>query len=336
MKIAFFGIKDWEIEYIKSKLGGFKSLFFEDKYESKYRNQILDIDILSVFVSCIIGKKELSELKNLKFIATRSTGYDHIDLEACKKANILVSNVPIYGDRTVAEHTFALILTLFKKIYTSVDRVKGFNFSIEGLRGFDLKGKTIGVVGTGNIGKQVVKIAKGFDMNVIAYDIYQSKELVDNFGVKYVDLKYLYSNSDIVTFHVPYNKHTHHMVNLSNLKDFKKGCYLINTARGGVCDGTALLRGYNDRTFAGIGLDVLEEEVSIREELELLATNFKEEKRGDYRVMAIENRLLIKRKNVIVTPHNAFNTEEALKRILDTTVENIEAFAKKKPINLVN
>ncbi len=336
MKIAFFGIKPWEIEYIKPKLEGFEMVFIESRYKPEYKEQVINADILSLFICSIVGEKEISKLKNLKFITTRSTGYDHIDVSACKKRGIPVSNVPVYGDNTVAEHTFALILALFKKIYTSVERTKGFNFSIEGLRGHDLKNKTIGIVGTGNIGKQVVRIAKGFGMNIIAYDIYQTKELIDNFGVKYVDLKYLYANSDIITFHVPYNKQTHHMVNLSNLKDFKRGCFLINTARGGVCDGTALLRGCHDGTFAGIGLDVLEEEVSIREELELLEANFDKENIGNNRVMAIENRLLIKRKNVVITPHNAFNTEEALRRILDTTVENIKAFAKNKPINLVN
>jgi len=246
----------------------------------------------------------------------------------------LVSNVPIYGDNTTAEHTFALILTLFKKIHTSLKRTRSANFSLEGLRGRDLKDKTIGVVGTGNIGRQVIKIAKGFGMNILAYDIHPSKELADDFGFKYVTLKYLYGNSDIITFHVSYNKNTHHMVNLDNLKDFKKGCYLINTARGKVCDSTTLLKGYKEGIFAGIGLDVLEEEHFIQEELELLTTDVENKKNHDYKI-ALESHILTQQENIIVTPHNAFNTEEALKRILETTVENIQSFAKNKPINLV-
>jgi D-lactate dehydrogenase len=333
-KIAFFGIKPWEVEYIKPKLTKFDPLFFEDKYDAKYRDQILESEIISPFILSTIGEKQINSLKNLKFIAVRSTGYDHIDLVAAKKRGIPVSNVPVYGDNTVAEHTFALILALLKKLPASINKTRKGDFSYEGLRGHDLKDKTIGIVGTGNIGKQVVKIAKGFGMKVVAYDINKSEEVIKS-GVEYLDLKELYSVSDIVSFHVPYNKHTHHMLNLDNLKDFKKGCYIINTARGGICDATTLLKGYKEGIFAGIGLDVLEEENFIREEMELITNDFQNKRMRDYKI-ALENHLLAKQDNIIITPHNAFNTVEALRRILDTTVDNIEAFVDNNPINVVN
>jgi len=333
-KIAFFGIKPWEVEYIKPKLKNFESIFFEEKYDAKHKEQVLESDIISPFILSTIGEKQINSLKNLKFIAVRSTGYDHIDLVTAKKRGIPVSNVPVYGDNTVAEHTFALILALLKKLPESINRTKNGNFSYDGLRGYDLKDKTIGIVGTGNIGKQAIKIAKGFGMRIVAYDINKSEDLIKD-GVEYLGLKELYAISDIVSFHVPYNKYTHHMLNLENLKDFKKNCYIINTARGGICNTTALLKGYKEGIFAGVGLDVLEEETFVREEIELITTDFQNKKMHDYKI-ALENHLLAKQDNIIITPHNAFNTIEALKRILDTTVDNIEAFVDNNPINVVN
>ncbi len=333
LKIAFFEIEPWEIEYLKSQLKNFDLLFFEDKLDSKNLEKISNINILSPFIYSRINKKAINSLKSLKYITTRSTGFDHIDLKICEQKNILVSNVPTYGENTVAEHTFALILALSRKIYSSAERTKKGDFSLKNLKGFDLKGKTLGVVGIGNIGRHVVRIAKGFEMNVLAYDIQKDQKFAKKIGFKYVPLDYLFKNSDIITLHIPYNKATHHLVNLKNLKLFKKGCYLINTARGGVCDTTALLKGLKQGIFAGLGLDVLEEECFIKEERELLTSVFK--KTCDLKT-ALENHILINQPNVIVTPHNAFNSQEALTRILDTTIENIKAFAKGKLINLVN
>jgi D-lactate dehydrogenase len=332
LKIAFFEIDHWEKKYLESQLKDFDLTFFENKLSADSLKKISRIDVLSPFIYSQIDKKVLSYLKTLKYIATRSTGVDHIDLKTCQKRGILVSNIPAYGENTVAEHTFALILTLSRKIYPSLERTKRGDFSPENLRGFDLRGKVLGVVGVGNIGKHVIKIAKGFEMNVLAFDIKKNKQLAQKMKFKYVPLDYLFKNSDIVTLHVPYNKVTHHLVNLKNLKLFKRGSYLINTARGGVCDTTALLKGLKDGVFAGLGLDVLEEECFVKEEKELLTPGFK--KKCDLRAI-LENHILINQPNVIITPHNAFNSKEALMRILETTVENIKAFAKGKSINLV-
>ena len=333
LKITFFEIEPWEIDYLKSKLKSFDLVFFEEKITPERLKKIPGVDILSPFIYSAINKKILNFLKSLKLIATRSTGFDHIDLETCKERNILVSNVPSYGENTVAEHTFALILALSRKIYPSLEKTKRGDFSLENLRGFDLKGKTLAVVGVGNIGRHVIRIAKGFEMNILAFDAGKDQKFAQEFDFKYVPLSYLFRNSDIITLHVPYNKSTHHMINLKTLKLFKKGCYLINTARGGICDTTALLEGLRQGIFAGLGLDVLEEECFIKEERELLTSVFK--KTRDLKA-ALENHILINQPNVIITPHNAFNSKEALQRILDTTAENIKAFSAGRPVNLVD
>jgi D-lactate dehydrogenase len=331
-KIAFFEIESWELDYLKSQLKDFDLLFFEDRLSLENLNKIKDVNILSPFIYSTIDKKVINFLKSLKYITTRSTGFDHIDLKTCQKKNILVSNVPSYGENTVAEHTFALILALSRKICSSWERTKLGDFSLDGLRGFDLKGKVLGVVGVGNIGRHIIRIAKGFEMSVLAFDVRKDQKLAQRLGFKYVSLNYLFKNADIITLHVPYNKKTHHLINLKNLKLFKKGCYLINTARGGICDTTALLEGLKQGIFAGLGLDVLEEECFIKEEKELVSSVFK--KTCDLKTV-LEDHILINQPNVIITPHNAFNSREALMRILDTTIENIKSFIRNKPINLV-
>lgn len=317
---------------MRPRLKDFNLAFFEEKMTPEKAKKCLGVDILSPFIYSTIDKKVLNSLKSLKFITTRSTGFDHIDLKTCNDKNILVANVPSYGENTVAEHTFALILALSRKIYPSLEKTKKGDFSVENLRGFDLKDKTIGVVGVGNISRHVIRFAQGFDMNILAFDIREDQKLARELNFKYVTLDYLFTNSDIVTLHVPYNKATHHMINLKTLKLFKKDCYLINTARGGICDTTALLEGLRQGIFAGLGLDVLEEECFIKEERELLTSAFK--KTCDLKAI-LENHILINQPNVIITPHNAFNSKEALQRILDTTVKNIKAFSSGQPVDLV-
>ena len=332
LKIVFLEIEKWEKDYLKSQLKNFDLLFFEEKLNSRILKKIFNVQILSPFVYSEIKKETIDSLKFLKFIATRSTGFDHIDLKTCQRRNVLVANVPSYGQNTVAEHTFALILALSRKICEAVERTRRGNFSLEGLEGFDLKEKTLGVVGVGNIGREVIKIAKGFGMKILAFDIKKDKKFAQKLGFKYVSLKYLFKNSDIVTLHVPYNQSTHHLVNLKNLNLFKKGCYLINTARGGVCETSALVDGLKKGIFAGLGLDVLEEECFLKEERELLSSEFL--KKCDLKT-ALENHILIDHPKVIITPHNAFNSHEALKRILQITVENIKSFTRGTPQNLV-
>jgi len=340
IKIAFFEVEPWEKEYLKKTLKGFKLYFFDSVIDKQNIKQIKDIDILSPFIYSKVDKAVIAELPNLKLITTRSTGFDHIDLKAAHQAGIKVANVPSYGANTVAEHTFALILSLSRKIHQSYQRTSRGNFSLEGLRGFDLRNKTIGIVGTGYIGQHAIRIARGFGMNVLAYDIKRDIKLVKHLGFKYTTLDNLLKKSDIISLHAPYNKSTHHLINRKNIKLIKQGAMIINTARGGLIDTTALVDGLRSGKLAGVGLDVLEEEKYIlKEEAELLSPHFVSKNKKDinnYLQTIVEGHMLLISDKVIVTPHNAFNSQEALERILDTTIENVKTCcAKKKLVNEV-
>lgn len=331
-KIAFFEIEEWGKEHIKKALKKHKLFFCKDKLTEKNVSKIKDVDVLVVFIYSKINKNILNNLPKLKLITTMSTGFDHIDLEECKKRKITVCNVPTYGENTVAEHTFALILAISRKIPDSIKKTRKGDFRLTGLRGFDLKGRTIGIIGCGNIGRHVARIAKGFEMNVLVYDHHRHQKLAKKIGFEYVSLVKLLKESDIVTLHVPENKQTHHMINSKTLKLCKKGAILINTARGSIVDSNALLKALNNRTIKYAGLDVLEGECFIKEEKELLHPEFM--KTCDLRTV-LQNNILLRNPNVYITPHNAFNSKEALQRILDTTLENIQGFLRKKTVNVV-
>jgi len=333
MKIISFYNEEWEQEYLKKQMPDIDIEFLSGTLQDHTDFKDDKAEILSVFVKSKVGKEEMDRLPNLKFIATRSTGFDHIDLEEAKNRGIIISNVPFYGANTVAEQAFALLLSLSRRIYESYKRVlEEGSFSPEGLRGFDLKGKTIGVVGTGNIGTHAVKIAHGFGMNIITFDIKKNEELEKEFGVKYVELDELLAQSDIITLHAPYNKHTHHMINMDNVEKIKKGAYLINTARGGLVETHALVNALEKEILAGAGLDVLEEEEYMLDDVALLT---QEHPNPESLRTVLSNQYLIDHPGVLITPHNAFNTKGALERILDTTAENVKAFEKGDPINVV-
>lgn len=325
MKIAFFETEKWEENYIKNKLKKHELIFFRDVLDKKNIESVKDVDILSVFIYSKLDKEILERFSRLKAIATRSTGFDHIDLKDCDK-KIKVYNVPNYGENTVAEHTFALILDLSRKIHEAYNRTIRGDFSLEGLRGFDLKNKTIGIIGLGSIGKHVARISKGFEMDILAYDVKKDKKIERKFKLKYTTLNNLLKNSDIVSLHCPYNKYTRHLINKNNIGLIKKGAYIINTARGGLIETRALVKALVKKDLGGAGLDVLEEESLIKEEAQLLSKNFPKENLKNL----LENHLLLTFDNVIITPHNAFNSGEALKRILDVTIENIRCILMKR------
>jgi D-lactate dehydrogenase len=225
------------------------------------------------------------------------------------------------------------MLTLSRKIFLSYDRIRETgSFDLDGLQGFDLKGKTLGVVGTGKIGRHVIRMAKGFEMDVIATDAYPDEKLTAEYGVKYVPFEELIATADIITFHVPELPSTIHMINMGNIGMIKKGAIIINTARGAIIETAALIRALNDGIVGGAGLDVFEEEVATKGQGEFLLKGRPE---GHDLKTILENNLLIDMDNVIITPHNAFNTKEALQRILDTTVDNINSFATGTPKNEV-
>jgi len=331
MKIAFFEVEDWEEEYLKGKLSGHQLKFSNEKLSLENAAQIKDFDALSVFIYSKIDEQIIQAIPNLKLVTTRSTGFDHIDIDVCKKRGITVCNVPSYGENTVAEHTFALILSLSRNMCKACIRRFEQDFSIEGLEGFDLKGKTIGVVGTGQIGLHVIRIAKGFGMNVVAYDVRQNKLLSEVLEFEYVTLEDLLARSDVITLHVPYMKATHHLMNKDTFKLVKKGAILINTARGSIVDTEALIDALDKKILSGAGLDVFEGEEVIKEEKQLLF----EPKNLEVLASLVKDHILLSKDNVVFTPHIAFYSKEALERILETTVENVAAFVSGKPQNVV-
>jgi D-lactate dehydrogenase len=328
--ITFLEIEPWEKEYISKNMPAEKINYFDQPID-KIDDDLSETEILSVFIYSNMSAQTLKRMPKLKLIATRSTGFDHIDIEACFDKGIAVTNVPTYGENTVAEHTFALLLALSRRLPESIEKTRIRNFSPVGLRGFDLKGKTIGIIGTGHIGAHVARIAHGFAMHILAFDHHPDEELADYFDVDYVQLEELISKSDIISLHTPLNEHTRHMIDLKRIEAMKDGVVILNTSRGGLIDTHALLGALRSGKIGAAGLDVLEEEVAIREETELLYKNYKKESL----FTVLENHLLACQPNVIITPHNAFNSEEALRRILETTLENIRSFNQQKISNQV-
>ncbi|MFT4250404.1 MAG: NAD(P)-dependent oxidoreductase [Candidatus Woesearchaeota archaeon] len=316
MIITLLECEDWEKEFFKQRLHQHELHFVDEPIESGVPE---NTEVLVVFIYSPVTQKLLSSLPNVKLVCTRSTGFDHIDLVACASKGVVVKNVPFYGENTVAEHTFALLLAISRRLVEGVLRVRSGVFDPHGLEGFDLKSKTLGVVGTGHIGQHVIRMANGFEMDVVAFDPFPNKAVQRKLGFRYADLNELLATSDIVTLHCPYNEHTHHLLNQDNLSKIKKGAVIINTARGGLIHNEALLSALSDGRVGFAGLDVLEEEVSIREEVEVLS---KRRKGVDVHSMLIDH-VLINHPRVVVTPHNAFNSKEALQRILNTTADNI-------------
>jgi D-lactate dehydrogenase len=316
MKIIFFGLEKENQSLFLKSFGDAEISFIDEKLDEGNVALAKDADVLCVFTGSVVDKEKIDLMPSLKFIATRSTGYDHVDVSYANTKGIKVSNVPAYGSETVAEFAFALILTLSRRVREATDALKkdGDYFVPKNVRGFDLNKKTLGVVGTGKIGKNVIHIARGFNMNVLAYDLYPDLEFAKANNFTYKSLPEVLAGSDIVTLHAPYTKENHHMINKENITLLKKGAYLINTARGELIETEALVSALKDGTVAGAGLDVLEGE--------------REFKKGDTIPM-------LDMPNVVMTPHIAFDTREAEMRIMQTTVENIQGFFSGSPINLV-
>ncbi len=332
MKIAFFETEDWERAELEPALREHQLSFFSQPLTAEAMESAPDAEILSPFVYSQLTRDILSHFPRLKFIATRSTGYDHIELPFCRERGIAVANVPAYGVDTIAEHTIALMLALSRKLIPSVERTRKGDFCLEGLRGFSLASKTLGVVGLGHIGTRVVELACAFHMHVVAHTRHSDPAKAKTLGITFADLPTLLSSSDIVTLHVPLTDETKHLVNIQNVKLMKKGSYLINTSRGAIVDTEALLWALEQGILAGAGIDVLEEECSLKEERQLLTREFL--KTCDLKTQLL-NHVLLTKENVIITPHNAFNSHEALQEIVQTTIENIHAFIAGKSKNLV-
>lgn len=322
MKIVYCAPYEGEREIVVKSLEGQEVIFTDDPIHSEIPEEARDAEALAVFVDSVVTKEMIDSMPNLKVIALRSTGFDHVDHAYAAGKGITVSYVPHYGSQTVAEYAFALILGLSRKAYAAYDALRtDGSRDVKKYEGFDLKGRTLGVIGTGAIGRHACMIAKGFDMNIVAYDLYPNVEFGTKEGVTYVSFQELMAQSDIVTLHVPSSKDNYHMINEESLASAKEGLYVINTARGDLVDTVALTKAIQSGHIAGAGLDVYEGEKFITDEMELLTqdANIGEEV---WKSFAAEHALL-DMPNVIVTPHVAFNSVEAKKEITDTTTDNI-------------
>src|SRR6202158_78717 len=275
MRVAFFEVKDWERAYLTERLPQDRTYFETGNLPVPGTGiqavpAMREIDALSLFIHSQVTPQVLEALPNLKFIVTRSTGFDHIDLDACLSRGIVVSNVPSYGENTVAEHTMALLLMMARKVHQSVLQVRSGRVDLAELTGFDLQGKTIGVIGAGHIGLHVIRIARGFGMRVLAYDVRSEAFLADLMSFSYASMDQLLAESDIVTLHCPLTEKTHHLLGRVEFSRMMRGALLINTSRGGLVDTDALVGALESGKLGGAGLDVLEGEELIKEEKQLL------------------------------------------------------------------
>lgn len=331
MKIAFCEIEQDEKNRYQEALSDHELFFTEEKAQHVSDDAFFQVEILSPFIFSTLTKEILEKFPNLKLIATRSTGYDHVDLAYCQDKGITVVNVPSYGAHSVAEHTIALLLALSRKLVQSVNRSRRGDFGFEGLRGFDIAGKTLGVIGTGKIGEKVIRLALALEMKVLVYS-HHPEELPSNPNLTSKSFDEVISQADVVTLHVPHTPQTHHLINKENIMKFKKGSILLNTARGQLVETQAILEGLEKGILRGAGLDVLEEEGMLKEERELLSSDILNSDEVRTRLL---DHMLLDRDDVLYTSHNAFNSEESEEEIFKTTCDNIASFLVHTPQNII-
>ena len=338
-KIVYFNASEITRDYYKNNPLPIKAetVFMEKSpadLTAEELKTVSDADVISVFVHAVdVGARVLSQFPNLKLIALRSTGYNNVDLSYCREHHIEVVNVPGYGDSTVAEFTFGLLIDVTRKISRSFRAVQEAHVDTDHYLGFDLKGRTIGIIGTGAIGRYVAKIAKSFDMTILAYDPYPNPKFAEEYGFKYVDLPEMFSTADIISLHCPLTKENDHLLDEAAFAQMKKGVVIINTARGELIDTEALFKALSNGKVYGAGLDVLEyESALIHDDLYLSALNVRE---SDSLLRSLINLRMLQLKNVIITPHVAFNSIDAVHRILKTADDNIIAFLNGKTVNSV-
>lgn len=326
-KIAFFDTKEYDKKWFDKYINEDEEItYFEGRLSTRNAKVCNGYDVVVAFVNDELDSNTIDAIADVgvKMIALRSAGFNNVDIKAATKSGLVVARVPAYSPYAVAEHATALLLASVRKVHHSYVRTREFNFSLNGLVGFDLHGKTVGVIGTGKIGRIFIDICKGFGMNVIAFDPYPNKDL----DCEYVSFDELCKRSDVISFHCPLTKENKHMVNDESISKMKKGVVLINTSRGALVKSSALLRGLRSKKIGAAALDVYEEEAGL----------FFEDKSNA--ILDDENEiltLLIAMPNVLVTSHQAFLTEEALQNIARTTLGNIREFmAGKEIVNIVH
>lgn len=284
-----------------------------------------ETEVLSVFVTSKVSRSIIDKLPKLQLIACRSTGFNNIDTTAAAERGITVVNVPTYGERTVAEYTFTLILALMRQLKPAIDSLSALEFDQKSLMGADINGKTIGIIGMGRIGQQVARLAVAFGMKVIAYDPHQQAAKASEIGFSYVELEELAKISDIISLHSPYTRDNHHLINADFLTKVKPTALLINTARGELVDTQSLVKALREKKLAGAGIDVLEGEELLKVDEEMMILR-QDSTAADLYSQSIQIDVLKRLPNVIVTPHNAFNTVEALARINQISADNMIQF----------
>lgn len=313
--------KDHQVEYIEGPLS--------------LENIVTDADIVSVFVSSKMTAKTIGRFARLRLIAARSTGYNNIDVKTAQKHGVAIASVPNYGEYTVTEYTFALILMINRKLRDAINQVQTEVINSDLIHGNDLHGKTLGVIGAGRIGRHVARVGKAFGMKVSIYDPYVNETVVEKMGCHKCSLNDLLVESDVITLHTPLTTSNKHLLGKAQFDQMKPSAILINTARGELVDTKQLVKALKNNKLAAAGLDVLEDErlLDLEEEETLLTdgrpTNISLEH-------ALEISILKTMPNVVITSHNAYNTVEAIGRINDTTVDNIKAFLSGKPVNIVS
>ena len=322
MKIAFFDTKEYDRELFDkyNKEYGYEIKYYETKLNHETAPLANGYDVVCVFVNDEVDKETIDCLveNNVKLIALRCAGFNNVDIKYAQD-KIMVVRVPEYSPYAVAEHAVALLLNLNRKLYKAYQRTKKYNFSLNGLLGFDINGKTVGVIGTGKIGKIFIKIMKGFGANVLAYDVYPDKQYEEEMNFKYVDLEDLLKQSDIISLHCPLTEQTEHIINKDSIKLMKKGVYIINTSRGKLINTKDLINSLQKGDIGGIGLDVYEEEKEF----------FLNDMSNSY-VRDEDLSVLLTMPNVVITSHQAFFTSEALNKIAQDTLKNIEEVFDKK------
>ncbi|GAA5494419.1 D-lactate dehydrogenase [Rubritalea halochordaticola] len=323
MKVALFSAKDYEKPLFREVMGQEHELAF-------YKNQLRadtavladGAEVVVSFVNDCLDQACLEQLREqgVKLIALRCAGYNHVDLKVAEQLGLKVVRVPEYSPYAVAEHALALLLAVNRHIHKAYARVRENNFALHGLMGFDLKGKTIGVIGTGKIGRVFCDLLSGFGCEVIAYDPYPNEELSSR-GVEYVELPELMQRSKVISLHCPLTPETHHLINDESLGLCSDGVVLVNTSRGALVDSKALIRALKSKKVGAVALDVYEEEAGIFFE--------------DLSDQVIEDDVLMRLMtfpNVLMTSHQAFFTQEAMVNIADTTAANVRAFIAGEPL----
>lgn len=322
MKVLVYSAKDFEIPYLeKSNKRKHKLIFTKKALSSETAMMAVGYNAISIFSAdeaCFITIEKLKDF-GVKFIALRSVGYDNVNLRAATRLHIRVANVPAYSPYAIAEHAVALLLALNRKLIDSNFRVQRYNFNLNNLVGFDLNGKTVGIIGTGKIGTVMAKIMHGFGCQLLGHDIEENRDLASLYNLRYTTLQDLCEQADIISLHVPLNTETHQMINAELISSMKNGVVIINTARGSVINTEAVIDGLKNGTIGALGIDVYENEKG------LFFTDHSQD--------IPEDDLLIQLNafpNVLITGHHAFLTAEALTNIADTTIYNLDCWAAAK------